>query len=100
MPNGAPLRVILLSGDLSLPPCGGIATHVLGLGAALLAAGHTVRIFAPEYGSHDESVEPEGLPVERVRADGLRIVRYAKLVRRTRSKLREAARELDAPLIT
>ena len=99
MPNGAPLRVILLSGDLSLPPCGGIATHVLGLGAALLAAGHTVRILAPEYGCHDESVEHDGLTVERVRADGARFVRYAKLVRRTRSKLREAARELDADLL-
>jgi glycosyltransferase involved in cell wall biosynthesis len=99
LPNGAPLRVILLSGDLSLPPCGGIATHVLGLGAALLAAGHTVRILAPEYGSHDERVEYEGLSVERVRTDGMRAVRYAKLVRRTRSRLREVARELDADLL-
>jgi glycosyltransferase involved in cell wall biosynthesis len=93
------MRLILLSGDLTLPPYGGIATHVLGLGGALAAAGHTVRVVAPEYGYTDEVLEHDGLPVHRVRADGPRFLRYAKLVRRTRRALSATIRELEADVL-
>jgi glycosyltransferase involved in cell wall biosynthesis len=91
--------VILLSGDFPLPPYGGIAAHVVGLGRALQQDGHTVRIVAPEYGARDGTAEHDGLTVERVRATGPRFLRYRKLQRRTRARLHELAAELEADVL-
>lgn len=90
------MNILILSADFSLPPYGGIASHLAGLAPALRELGHQVRIVVPSNKSGDAGVREDavaGVPVIFLRwGYRLRFWRYLRTILATRRFLRELIR--------
>ena len=94
------LRILMLSADFSLPPYGGIATHIAGLSHELVSLGHQVTLVVPAYGHEKSREEFCGIEVVFLGlGGGPRFLRYARRLYVFRKALRKIITDKQALLV-